>query len=281
MRRIPVGTTIQTILFDRHKWSPEQARKWVQTHGYKGAAKQSSGQVLFYRFTQSPVSGYEKKSFRTIDLDPRYGVKAVVGLPKGGTFIKNSSPKERIKKKRNRRSQAPQVKTNPCKKFETNPKAKIGRFPVVLVYLGRALELHNEEWGFRWSIGDRMNLYTGATAKELYILKVSKRPISKGILIDALEKYKGPAKKALAVYKKWHDFESTEGTIIDEPKGEFRPLGRAKAIVYVSDKWTGKETEYVHEFKALPMVSSNETKNPTAVILRGGKLRVTAEGIKG
>lgn len=347
MRRIPKGTQIQTILFDRHRWSPEQARKWIETHGYRGKAKQSSGQVLFYRFMQAPVYEFEKKSFRTIDLDPRYGVKAVVGLPKGGAFLRNPSPKKRIKNKRKSRvptiaggvsatstgfkkgqavrcsekyytyaGSKPKVprntighvekvendwigvlwpkkqevwfhptkhlkvaRQNPCTGVQSNPATTSIKIPSVLVCLGRAVELHDQTWGFRWAINAKMMLYTSAGSNVLYILKTEGIRADKSRL-KAVEQ-RADVKAAMGVYERWSDFQSSSASVITQPQARFYRLGKAKVLVYESDKWTGKKTEYEHKFTASPLVYGNRKEKPTAIIIRGAKIAVTKEGIKG
>lgn len=54
-------------------------------------------------------------------------------------------------------------------------------------------------------------------------------------------------------------------------------LGRVLSIGYRSDKWTGTNDDYQHNFSAPPILE----RSGQVLRLRGGKLRVTPDGIRG
>jgi hypothetical protein len=66
------------------------------------------------------------------------------------------------------------------------------------------------------------------------------------------------------------------------PKSMVR-IGRAINIVYRSDKFArpGNKSDYVHPFEHYPIVSVDNIKHPSIVAIRGGRIKVTREGITG
>lgn len=73
-------TTIQSVLFDKQKWTSARAKKWLKRHGM--LAPISDTTEAYYRFRQSDPSNFDKETFRTISLG--YigdGIKAVIGVP--------------------------------------------------------------------------------------------------------------------------------------------------------------------------------------------------------
>jgi len=83
---------------------------------------------------------------------------------------------------------------------------------------------------------------------------------------------------------KWHNFPSEGKTAIDlKPLSkELVVLGYATQLGYVSDKWNkGKDKEYVHDFdeRDQPLLLY-DTANKALLII-GGKMKVTADGLVG
>jgi len=67
------------------------------------------------------------------------------------------------------------------------------------------------------------------------------------------------------------------------PKGaeELKKLGYALSIIYTSNKWTGKDQKYIHEFLTGPIVYADRRTNPRTwgiLAVRGSQL-VTTRGI--
>jgi phage gp29-like protein len=69
------ATTVQTVVFDKAKYSAEQATAWLQENGFKAAKKDETEESLRYR--QREPGDFEDGSFRTITL--KAGIKAVIG----------------------------------------------------------------------------------------------------------------------------------------------------------------------------------------------------------
>jgi len=72
------GASIQSLVFDRARFSARTARTWAAAHGFRTPATDPKPRTL--RLRQESPGGYQKGSFRTITLAP--GVKAVVGRKK-------------------------------------------------------------------------------------------------------------------------------------------------------------------------------------------------------
>lgn len=69
-------TTIQTYLFPRDTWTKTRAQSWLRRH------RKLAGLVLegtHWHARQIEPSLFDRRSFRTITLEPGLGLKAVVG----------------------------------------------------------------------------------------------------------------------------------------------------------------------------------------------------------
>lgn len=81
----PVGTRIQTLIFDKRSFSHTEAVQWAQDHDFNAAVDEKENT---WRMRQLPPSGFKDNSFRTINITK--GIKAVIGCPKaekGGMLI--------------------------------------------------------------------------------------------------------------------------------------------------------------------------------------------------
>ncbi|MFA5154131.1 MAG: DUF5661 family protein, partial [Clostridia bacterium] len=68
------STTIQSIIFDKDKFTKGQSIKWLAKNDYKTAVHVTDD---YYRYRQIEPSEFNKDTFRTIELDK--GIKAIVG----------------------------------------------------------------------------------------------------------------------------------------------------------------------------------------------------------
>ncbi|KKN57379.1 hypothetical protein LCGC14_0562850 [marine sediment metagenome] len=78
----PTSTEVQTIIFDKEKFSLAQARQWLKDNDFKTTfdGKGVDEKPNSFRFRQRNPGDFQTGSFRTITLAP--GVKAVIGRPK-------------------------------------------------------------------------------------------------------------------------------------------------------------------------------------------------------
>ena len=84
-------TTIQTLIFDKTKYSASEAAAWAKDHGFAVASNPGVDETEdSVRIRQRSPSQFETGSFRTIDLAP--GIKAVIGRPKKTDGASNNGP---------------------------------------------------------------------------------------------------------------------------------------------------------------------------------------------
>lgn len=240
------STEVQALLFDKAKWTVTAAKKWLSSHGHKTPKAESSGE--YHRFRQRPPFQFTKGTFRTITFGKASnGLKAVVAVPRAG-----------------------QAKPNPKKK--ANPKNRKSRIPALLVDIAdaRAIELEDgRELQFR--IAGKFAMCANKAGDELWILS---RKGGKRVMTED--------DKAEKLFEKFTGFEADmDGALVQLPALLLTRLGRAMSIIYRSDKFSTKPADYIHAFKKYPTVSVDNMKRPRIVAIRGGKIRVTAEGITG
>ena len=129
-------TTIQSIIFDRKKWTVPKARAWLKKYGKKIPAVDSTAR--YHRFRQADPNQFVKSSFRIVPLGKVVkGIKAIIG-----------------------------------KRKVANPK-KIIRLPRRVVNLGRCVEIHFDD-GTIWKPKSRkVDLCCSESGKTLWVLPVS------------------------------------------------------------------------------------------------------------
>lgn len=160
--------------------------------------------------------------------------------------------------------------------------AKAMKIPSELIYLGRTISVTTDTEEFKFALKDKVDLYSSTDGKSLWCLQTKKKVVDRSIFEKIVEKRFDKVKKSLQLYEKWHEFESSSGSILDKPKGFLHDAGRVVSIVYQSDKWTGKKQKYIHTFKNKPKLRVNRKKStPTVLSITGGKIRVKNEGITG
>jgi hypothetical protein len=104
--RFPRGTRIQTLLFDRHRFTPGGARTWAREAGFRAPASDVTAERV--RVRQADPRRFVPGTFRTITIAP--GVQAVIAVPR---TTARSSPK-------------PKSKPGPMSKIESQAKS-VGR----------------------------------------------------------------------------------------------------------------------------------------------------------
>jgi len=149
---------------------------------------------------------------------------------------------------------------------------KTSRIPSILADLAtcRSIELEDGT-EVKFPIAGDFALCASRKGDELWIVsrKGSKR-------------VKAEDDNAEMLFEKFTGFEADEkGALILIPNLVLTRLGRAKAIVYRSDKFSTEAHDYIHAFKRYPTVSVDNKTRPLVVAIRGGNIGVTAEGITG
>jgi hypothetical protein len=77
--RFPRATEVQSILFEKSKWTKRDAVAWLKRHERKTPKPDSSGE--YYRFRQVSPANFNRETFRTIPFG-HAGIKAVIAMPK-------------------------------------------------------------------------------------------------------------------------------------------------------------------------------------------------------
>jgi len=77
-KRCPVGTEVQTLIFDNQDFDEKEAVSWAKKGGFSASKVDETG--TSFRIRQHLPTRYKKGSFRTITLSD--GVKAVIGCPR-------------------------------------------------------------------------------------------------------------------------------------------------------------------------------------------------------
>ena len=110
LRPCPVGTRIQTLIFDREMFTPGQTEIWAKRHGFKHSGLDVKAYTV--RVRQESPGDFIEGSMRTITL--RAGVKAVIGCPK-------SSVREEAKETATVAQENPLFGWQDWKRFEQRP----------------------------------------------------------------------------------------------------------------------------------------------------------------
>ncbi len=74
-KKYKAGMVVQSILFDKEKFTIEEAREWLKKHKYKDNGYDETDK--YYRFRQRDPEDFIKDSFRTIQISD--GIKFVIG----------------------------------------------------------------------------------------------------------------------------------------------------------------------------------------------------------
>ena len=137
--------------------------------------------------------------------------------------------------------------------------------PSKLVCLGRCLEIEFSDGTLYKPRG--ADLCCSMSGKTLYV--VERRKSKK-------------TKRRNALYEAFHDFEPDTEYVIRIPNNvNFKKSKKARSISYRSNKWSGKNVDYIHRFRKQPTVYSDSLKNPSIIKVSGGRIRVKPEGITG
>lgn len=241
-KRFTKSTEVQSLLFDKGKWTVTAARGWLSSHGYKTPKAESSGE--YHRFRQRPPFMFKAGTFRTIAFGKTKGIKAVIAVPRKAGKKKN-----------------PEIK--PLRK---------SRIPALMVDLAdaRAIVLEDNT-ELKFPLKDRFALCASKKGDELWIL--SRKGGKKVSTQD---------QQAETLFERFTGFEAEDaGALVTMSDVRLKRIGRAKAIVYRSDKFSTTDNDYIHAFKKYPTVSVDNDKRPNMVALRGGQIKITAEGITG
>jgi len=227
------STDVQSLLFDRQKWTVAQARSWLKKHGFKIPKVDTTSD--YHRFRQDPPFKYKAGTFRTISFGKTSeGIKAVIAVPR---------------------------KENP----KSKKAMKGSRVPSKLVCLGACLEIEFQDGELYKPRG--ADLCASMNGRVLWIVKRKKA---------------AAYSKQCKLYSAFHDFEPDEAYKVNVSDNiTFKASKRVKSISYRSDKWSGKNVDYIHKFKKYPKAYADSLKNPGIIKISGARISIRPEGITG
>jgi hypothetical protein len=250
--RFPRPTRIQTIIFDRERWSVSAAKKWLAAHGYKIPPVDTTAN--YHRFRQRPTFDFTKGTMRTKKFGEETGIKAVIGMPRQGKAKSNPSSKK-----------APASKSK--------RKSPVSRIPATLVDIANAMSVELDDGReIKFKLRDDFSVCCNDKGNELWILS---RVGSRTVDVQDGDEYK-------KLFERFTGYEADNiGELVKRPSVRMVAIGRCSAILYRSDKFARAEHDYIHPFKTMPTVAVDNDAKPAVVAIRGGRIRVTAEGITG
>lgn len=157
------------------------------------------------------------------------------------------------------------------KKIKKTTTTKPPSVPLVLIELGRLVELQTGDHRWKWTKKENWIVCASESGKRLYLFpKPKQQPSSRTTTYakDGVKLYK------LFNHRKYDRL--VTGKINDLQYRE----GRAIHIIYHSDKF-GRGSNYIHSFDKPPIVWTNNKKSPKIVALTGGEIKITSRGIEG
>ena len=139
------------------------------------------------------------------------------------------------------------------------------KVPSNLICLGKCLEIEFSDGTLYEPRG--ADLCSSTSGKTLYVV--------------TRKKAKKTNRKS-ALYEAFHDFEPDSQYVIRiRDNINFKKSKKVRSVSYRSDKWTGKNVDYIHRFRKQPTAYSDSLKKPSIIKISGGRIRVKPEGITG
>ena len=156
------------------------------------------------------------------------------------------------------------------------------KLPKVLIQLGTVEKIEAVDGKiYKWTVRQKCGLFCGSTGNTLFCLLSTSKAAPKDKFLKAIDSRKSEVARGLDRYEDWHEFDPNSGSLVEPPRGFLFFVGRAKSIIYRSDKWVNRERRYIHTFKNAPKIWVNKYERPTLLTLTGGKTQITKDGIKG
>lgn len=156
------------------------------------------------------------------------------------------------------------------------------KMPSVLIQLGTVESIVCDNGTtYRWTIKSNCRLISPPDGKSLYCLISGVVKSDKKRFDQAVEGQTDKLALGMNLYERWNEFDPESASIIKPPRGFLFCVGRTSSITYRSDKWVSRMRRYIHTFKINPKVWVNRKKDPTLLVLTGGKIRTTKDGITG
>jgi len=162
------------------------------------------------------------------------------------------------------------------------------RIPKVLVKLGYCLNIviawSDEEHTYSFPEKAKFLLCTNTSGTALFIFQDTKLPSGYRAKLEDLSEKSAKnfqVQRGIKMFEKWSDWEPEKFTHQKVSERKIVRHGNCLSITYRSDKWTGKDTDYIHTFDDPPIVHLNDLEDPSFIQISKGKLKVESRGIVG
>lgn len=170
------------------------------------------------------------------------------------------------------------VKKKTVKKKKAAARRVFYRLPAVLVELGKALELGLTS-GRSIKFKSGFLLGSNVSGDRLFVLPVERRISKSGVSTGGGGALVEQAKK---LYKRFTDFQSSKSYKLKITDYILKKIGNAAFVAYRSDKWSGKNVDYIHTFDAITELWADDADEKKARLFAlRGSIAVKKEGITG
>jgi hypothetical protein len=241
MTRYRKSTEVQTVLFDKERWTVSAAKKWLKDHGYKTPSVDTTSE--YHRFRQRAPFQFQKGTFRTINFGKNTGIKSVIAVPK------------------------PKTLPNPNKK-------KKPWLPSLLIDLAIPISIDLESGEqLKFPLSGKYSMAANRSGTEIWIIS---KATAKNVRAtddrgeNLYEQFTGfehdEVAKLVQVSPKSMVRLGRAMNIVYRSDKFARP---------------GNQSDYVHPFDHYPTVSVDNGMRPSIVALRGGRIKIKKEGITG
>ena len=250
-KRFKLPTSVQSVMFDKSIWTPTAARAWLKQYGFD--TKTQREEKNYIRFRQAVPAAFQRHTFRTQTFGgDDQGIKAIIAVPKR------------------------EARKNPTDRYTRKLKLVRHNVPDVLADLGRPLAIELTD-GSQLDFNQSWIFAATETGQTIWLIKRTRgRTVRNPNNTKIVQKTKN-------LFERFTDFEPRHARkmAVDDRQNEFRNIGRVRSFAYESDKWTGRPTGYIHEYKNAPSIWANGDGKVTLFRIRGPRTRITVRGVEG
>ena len=265
-----MATDLQTVIVkkshDGRERKKRHAEKIADEHAHR-AIYTSRETAKSYRFRQRPPGDFVRGSFRTVRVGD--GVSLVYGKLKRGL-------KPRLKEDRRRRNPDDGEHSGGIMPQDIIHFQSCLPDPGPCAWLGDVLEI---EW---IEVLGRMKYDSGKfTSEDGWMMLWS--PRLKAVICmpkTSMEPSEDSDESTSSIVKRWGKRDPKGSAYCSIPAAELTEVGKAKHIIYRSDKWNeGTFHDYIHDFQEGVRCFTDNLEIPNLFVLCGGRLTVTERGL--
>jgi hypothetical protein len=151
------------------------------------------------------------------------------------------------------------------------------KIPTTLVEIARVTKLDASGWEWTWNKRDNMLLFTDPKGRKLFLILDAELKNEK----SAKRRMSQTSKRARTMYRRFTEFKADTCRNADLSDRRLKKTGTANYICYDSDKWTGNDQLYRHDFESPATIYCDKASKPTIMVISGQNVWVTRLGIEG